>query len=129
MCVEKNLKFHGKLLSKLKLSKNIFVNNLPCSIRSGLKLGDIVSVSLDYEEENSNIVSTEMKLNIIYEDEYLLIVDKPSDIAVHPSNNHYSTSLSNGVRFYFDSIGLKKKVRIVNRLDKDTSRYCYICKK
>ena len=62
-----------------------------------------------------------MDLDIIYEDDGLLIVNKPPFLAVHPSMLHYSDSLSNGVRFYFDSIGLKKKIRPVNRLDKNTS--------
>ena len=68
-----------------------------------------------------------MDLNIVYEDEAMLIIDKPANIAVHPSILHYDNSLSNGVKYYFDEIGLKKKIRIVNRLDKDTSRNSYFC--
>lgn len=62
-----------------------------------------------------------MNLDIIYEDDAYLVVNKPANIAIHPSCLHYDNSLSNGVKFYFDSIGLKKKIRPVNRLDKDTS--------
>ena len=51
----------------------------------------------------------------------MLIVDKPAGIPVHPSILHYEDSLSNGVKYYFEKIGLKKKIRPVNRLDKDTS--------
>ena len=76
---------------------------------------------MNYEEENDNIVPTKMELNILYEDDGLLILNKPAGIAVHPSILHFSDSLSNGVRFYFDSISLKKKIRPVIRLDKDTS--------
>ncbi len=68
-----------------------------------------------------------MDLNIIYEDAAMLILNKPSNIAVHPSILHYDNSLSNGVKFYFDKIGLKRKIRPVNRLDRDTSRYSYFC--
>ena len=70
-----------------------------------------------------------MDLDIVFEDDYLLIINKLPNTPVHPSCNHFSDSLSNGVKFYFDSIGLKRKIRIVNRLDKDTSRSCYLCKK
>ena len=70
-----------------------------------------------------------MPLNIIYEDDAMLIVNKSAGIPVHPSMLHYKNSLSNGVKYYFDSIGLNKKIRPVNRLDKDTSRNCYFCKK
>ena len=51
----------------------------------------------------------------------MIVINKPAGIAVHPSMRHYKDSLSNGVRFYFDKIGLKKKIRPVNRLDIGTS--------
>ncbi len=84
---------------------------------------------MNYEEENDNIVPTKMELNILYEDDGLLILNKPAGIAVHPSILHFSDSLSNGIRFYFDSIGLKKKIRPVNRLDLDTSGIIIFAKK
>ena len=62
-----------------------------------------------------------MTLNIIYEDDYLLILNKPAGIAIHPSALHFYDTLSNGVKYYFDIMGIHKKIRIVNRLDKDTS--------
>ncbi len=62
-----------------------------------------------------------MDLDILYEDEWILIVNKPSGIPVHPSMQHYENSLSNGIKFYFDTIGLHKKIRPVNRLDIGTS--------
>ena len=62
-----------------------------------------------------------MDLDIIYEDEWLLVINKPAGITIHPSILHFDNSLSNGIRYYFDKINLKKKIRVVNRLDKDTS--------
>ena len=62
-----------------------------------------------------------MDLNIVFEDDWLLVVNKPAGIAIHPSVLHYSDSLCNGIRFYFDKIGLKKKIRPINRLDLNTS--------
>ena len=81
----------------------------------------MITINFDYEEDNSNIIPTEMNLNIIFEDDWLLVVNKPAGIAIHPSVLHYSDSLCNGIRFYFDKIGLKKKIRPVNRLDLNTS--------
>ncbi len=86
-----------------------------------LSTGDIIEVDLDFEEDNSNIVPSNMSLNILYEDKYLLIIDKPPKMAIHPSIRHFDDSLSNGVKYYFDSINLHRKIRIVNRLDRDTS--------
>lgn len=111
----------SRLLLKLKNNNCVFLNNKKCSINSTISLGDIVSFSLDYEEDNSNIVATNIPLNIVYEDDCLLIINKQPNVAIHPSMLHYDNSLSNGVKFYFDSIGLKKKIRPVNRLDRNTS--------
>lgn len=110
-----------RLLLRLKTNKKIFINNKIAFINDYINLNDTISVLIDFEEDNSNIVPTKMALNIVYEDEFILILNKPAGIAIHPSCMHFDTSLSNGVRYYFDSIGLKKKIRPVNRLDKDTS--------
>lgn len=110
-----------RLITKLKKANKIYLNNLPTYTKKSVNLGDIISVSIDFEEDNSNIVASNIPLNIIYEDDYLLVLNKPANIAVHPSILHFDNSLSNGVKFYFDKLGLKKKIRIMNRLDKNTS--------
>lgn len=110
-----------RLLLRLKTNKKIFINDKIAFINDLIHLNDTISVLIDFEEDNSNIVPTQMNLNIVYEDEFMLILNKPAGIAIHPSCMHFDNSLSNGVRYYFDSIGLKKKIRPVNRLDKDTS--------
>ena len=110
-----------RLLLKLKKNNRILLNGNSVFIDFPVQLNDTININLDFEEDNSNIVPTKINLNIIYEDEALLILSKPSNIAIHPSQSHYSNSLSNGVKFYFDSINLKRKIRPVNRLDKDTS--------
>lgn len=110
-----------RLLLRLKTNQKIFINNKLAFINDDIHLNDTISVLIDFEEDNSNIVPTKMNLNIVYEDKFMLILNKPAGIAIHPSCMHFDTSLSNGVRYYFDSIGLKKKIRPVNRLDKDTS--------
>ena len=110
-----------RLLLRLKTNKKIFINDKIAFINDLIHLNDTISVLIDFEEDNSNIVPTQMNLNIVYEDEFMLILNKPAGIAIHPSCMHFDNSLSNGVKYYFDSIGLKKKIRPVNRLDKDTS--------
>ena len=114
-------KISHRLLITLKKNNCIFLNDTPSFVYQKLKEGDKLVVSFDYEEDNSNIIPKEMPLDIIYEDDWFLIINKPAGIAVHPSMLHYVDSLSNGIRFYFDKIGLKKKIRPVNRIDKDTS--------
>lgn len=112
----------ARLLTKLKKNKQIFLNgNNNIFLDKQVKSGDIIEFSLDFDEDNSNIFPSEMDLNILYEDDCLIIVNKPAHMPVHPSLNHYTDSLSNGLKFYFDKINLKRKIRPVNRLDKDTS--------
>ena len=110
-----------RLLNKLIKNQLIFLNENSCNTKSLLNIGDVVTIKLDFEEDNSNVVPKKIDLDIVYEDEWILIINKSAGIAIHPSILHYDDSLSNGVRFYFDSIGLKKKIRPVNRLDFNTS--------
>ena len=111
----------NRLITKLKFNKLILLNNLETYLDKLLSIGDVVSCSLNYEEESENIVPTKMDLNILYEDDCFLILNKSYNMPVHPSILHYDNSLSNGVKYYFDLIGLKKKIRPVNRLDRDTT--------
>lgn len=110
-----------RLITKLKKANKIYLNDLQTYTKKSLTVDDTVSVLIDFEEDNSNIVASNIPLNIIYEDDYLLVLNKPANIAIHPSILHFDNSLSNGVKFYFDKLGLKKKIRIVNRLDRNTS--------
>lgn len=119
--LQNELKVSSRLLYKLIKLNKIKLNRKPCDTRKTGNLEDTITVNFDYEEDNSNIVPTKMDLNIIFEDDWILVVNKPAGIAIHPSVLHYSDSLCNGIRFYFDKIGLKKKIRPVNRLDLNTS--------
>lgn len=115
--------FHisARLQRKLILNNHIFLNNTIVDTRSSIRQNDIITINLDFDEDSENIIPTQMKLDIIYEDDSFLILNKPSGITVHPSMSHYNDSLSNGVKYYFKNIGLKRKIRPVNRLDLDTS--------
>ena len=110
-----------RLLIKLKKNNKIYLNNNIINVNATVNIGDIVSFILDFEEDNSNIIGTKMDLEIIYEDDAYIVLNKPAGIPVHPSTEHYTDSLSNGLKYYFESIGLKRKIRPVNRLDKNTS--------
>ena len=110
-----------RLKNKLIKNKCILLNGVFQDTRTICNVGDEITIVLDFPEDNSNIVPTKMDLDIVYEDEHLLVVNKPAGIAVHPSILHFDNSLSNGIRYYFDSIGLNKKIRPVNRIDLNTS--------
>lgn len=114
-------KLSDRLLLKLKRNNKIYINNQIANINSKIVYGDTISILIDFEEDNSNIVPTKMDLNIVYEDDSYIIINKPAGIPIHPSMDHFTDSLSNGVKYYFNQIKLYKKLRPVNRLDKNTS--------
>lgn len=113
--------FSNRLLTKLIKADKILLNNTFCDTRNYPKLNDQIIIQFNIEEDNSNIIPTKIELNIIYEDDWLLVVNKPYGMPIHPSRMHFTDSLSNGIKYYFNSIGLHKKIRAVNRLDLDTS--------
>lgn len=119
--LKEELLLSDRLIKKLKLSNQIFLNNQPTKIYNNFRVGDLITVNLDFDETCNNIVPTKMELDILYEDDGMLILNKPPFMPVHPSMDHYEDSLSNGVKYYFDLVGLKRKIRPINRLDKNTS--------
>ena len=116
-----HFKISTRLKNKLIKEKRIFLNGKNIDSRYEVNIGDNIVIDFNYEEDNSNIVAKNIPLDIIYEDEWFLVLNKPAGIAIHPSILHYEDSLSSGVKYYFDQIGLKKKIRPVNRLDFNTS--------
>ena len=123
------LNISSRLFNKIK-NKYVFVNGEHAIYYKDLNVNDVVEVDFGYDDDNyNNIVSNpDIKFEIVYEDDWLLIVNKGANLPVHPSLNHYDISLSNGVRVYFDKIGLNKTVRLVNRIDKDTTGLVVIAK-
>ncbi len=120
--LKQKLAMSENLVVKLKKNNNIFINNIPVYISHKIFLGDILTIDLDFDEKSDNIIPNKnINLDIIYEDEYMLVINKPCSITVHPSISHFDNSLSNGVKYYFNYKKIFKKIRPVNRLDKDTS--------
>lgn len=116
--------FHisDNLITKLKKNKKILLNSEFTYLDHELKINDLIEINLDFEEISENILpNNNINLDIIFEDESMLIINKQAGIPVHPSVNHFNDSLSNAVQYYFNTIDLKRKIRPVNRLDKDTS--------
>ena len=119
--LKKSLSMSSRLITKVKYD-HLYLNGSHCYVNSTVQSGDIVCVDFNYNEDNSNIVpNTQIKLDILYEDDFYIIINKSPNMPIHPSMEHYTDSLSNGVKSYFNSIHLYKKIRPVNRLDKDTS--------
>lgn len=119
--LKSHFKISDRLLTKLKKNQKIYLNHISTFVNAKLNLNDIIEVDLNFEELSNNIVPIKMNLDVIFEDETMLILNKSPNIPIHPSISHYKNSLSNGVQFYYLKNNIKTKIRPVNRLDKDTS--------
>lgn len=102
--------------------QGICVNGVKRRIDTVLETGDTVAVILeDHESDSSHLIPRKEKLKILYEDDDLLIVDKPSGMVVHPSPGHYDDSLSNILAHYFREKKEQVCIRSIGRLDRETS--------
>ena len=126
--------FSRHILSSMKNSSGncIVLNGERGFGRSVLKEGDRLVVTVPEVESGENIIRTEMDLDILYEDEDVLIVNKPKGMVVHPAAGHYQGTLVNAVMAHCgDSLsGINGVMRpgIVHRIDKDTTGALLVCK-
>lgn len=109
-------------IRSLKFRENgITVNNNRCRINYTLTNGDILNLTLEEETSVSHIVPLFRPISILYEDDDVLVVNKPAGILVHPVGGHYKDTLSNMVSAYYQKQKEDITIRPVGRLDKDTS--------
>ena len=114
-------RFSTNYIKYLKTHNKILLNNEMVNISHSINIGDCISIILSNDEQSDNIVPTPMELDILYEDDFLLVVNKPFGMPIHPSMNHFTDSLSNGIKNYFLQKNLNYKIHPITRLDKDTS--------
>ncbi len=114
----KNMLLDGDILVN---GKSVNPNYLVC-------VGD--SITISESEDITTLIPEEMKLDIVYEDDYLAIINKPSGLVVHPAVGNKSGTLANGLLYYFNKISKDNSIRpgIVHRLDKDTSGLMVVAK-
>lgn len=125
--LEDHSSFSARRVKQLLKQKKIQINGKTAYYDSNVKRGDKVVFDMS-ENHQDTTVPEEISLDIIYEDEYYLAVNKPAGILVHPTQNHPGNTLANGIKFYFLSKGLDIPVRFANRIDMDTSGLVVIAK-
>ena len=116
-------KYPRKSLVKLFEEKLIHINGHKATPKDVISEGDEIWIAMAKEKIDHEPI--EMNLHILYEDDDLLIVDKPASVTV---NSKDQVSLANGVAYYFKEHGIKRKVRFLNRLDRDTTGCIVIAK-
>ena len=93
-----------------------------------LKNGDLLEISLEEEHPSENIVPVDLPIHIIYEDEDLMVIDKPADMPVHPSIGNYENTLANAAAWDFHRQDIPFVFRCINRLDRDTTGLLILAK-
>lgn len=111
-----------------KMPESILINGVWCYMRTPLHSGDILTVHIRETESSPNIPPVELPLDIVYEDEDIIVVNKPAGMPVHPSLNNYRNSLANALMYYYQQQGKPFIFRCTNRLDRDTSGLTVIAK-
>jgi 23S rRNA pseudouridine1911/1915/1917 synthase len=124
------------ILEKMDLSRNLYlkskkmgaisIDSKPYKSYSKPIIGQLITISL--EEEGNDYASTKGDLDIVFEDESILVINKDPYMVVHPTKSHQEDTLANIVKYYSESKGEKYKIRFVNRLDRDTSGLVIIAK-
>ena len=116
-------RYPRKSLVKLFEEKLIYISGHKATPKDIISEGDEIWIAM--AKEKIDYEPMEMDLHILYEDDDLLIVDKPAGVTV---NSKDQVSLANGVAYYFKEHGIKRKVRFLNRLDRDTTGCIVIAK-
>lgn len=133
-------KFLSNRINKISRSKiqaaaeagNIRVNDVPVKANYTVKPNDEISIVMEYPKRELKIIPEEIPLDIVYEDDQLLVVNKPAGLVVHPGHGNYSGTLVNALAWYYKDLPLFKSTDprpgLVHRIDKDTSGLLVIAK-
>ncbi len=119
----------SSIIKRIKDEK-VLVNGKVAKSSLVLKNDDVIEL-LPYEEPGMDVVPTKMDLDIVYEDDYLMVINKPSGLTVHPGAGNYQNTLVNGLMYYTNNLSNASgtdRLGIVHRIDKDTSGLMIVCK-
>ena len=124
--LKSNFNFSSRLFARLKAQKRVFLNGIPLEGWMNPREGDRVVAVMP--EETSYFPEEDIPVDPLYEDEDLLIINKPAGFTVHPTKGQPAHTMANGIQKYMRESGQKYKIRFVNRLDMDTSGILVVAK-
>lgn len=109
---------------------NIFANGVPVKSNYKVKPFDEIKVMLSHPPFENHIIPENIPLNIVYEDDALLVINKPVGLVVHPGHGNYTGTLVNALAYHFDNLPMNSSERpgLVHRIDKNTSGLLVIAK-
>ena len=124
------LSYSREFINKMIDNNAILVNGKNIKSSYKIKENDEITIDESFKQE-INIEPVEMPLNIVFEDENVLVIDKPSGLVVHPGSGNYNNTLVNGLMYYtknLSNVGGEERPGIVHRIDKDTSGLMLVAK-
>ena len=127
--LKKHMLLSGTVVRRIKwLEDGILVDGVRVNTRFIPKAGQTISVPLSDPERLSGVVAAPGPLDIVYEDEDLIVLNKPAGLSVHPGPGHYSDTLGNFLVHYYESSGQEADFHPVHRLDRGTSGLLVVAK-
>ncbi|MBO5040573.1 MAG: RluA family pseudouridine synthase [Clostridia bacterium] len=118
----------AELTELKKRDDGILLNGVRVTVRALLKEGDELVLSRDDIASSEGVKPVPLPLDILYEDDDVIALNKPPFMPTHPSHEHQSDTLANALAYYFESKGIPFVFRAVNRLDRDTSGVVLVAK-
>lgn len=110
------------------MEESVICNGTWSYLNRSLSIGDELTIHIKEEQSSDKILPIEYPLDIRYEDEDLMVLNKPAGMPIHPSFHHYEHTLANALTYYFESRQIPFVFRCINRLDKDTSGLTIVAK-
>ena len=117
--LKKHFDFSSRLFAKLRHQERVYLNGEVLKGWMHPACGDVITCVLP--EEESTFEPEDIDFDVIYEDDDILIIDKPAGYTVHPTKGHPAHTMANAVTHYMQTAGESFKIRFVNRLDMDTT--------
>lgn len=116
------------IIALKKQENGICQNGIWAYVNSVLNEGDILTLTLSEATSSEKIVPINLPLHILYEDEDILVINKPANMPIHPSLNNYDNTLANAVAYYYSKQNIPFVFRCINRLDRDTTGVTLLAK-
>lgn len=123
------LRLSGAQITALKQdARGILADGVHVTVRHVLRAGQTLTLALYDKESSERIVPRKMPLDILYEDDAVLVLNKPPYVPTHPSHGHFEDTLANGLAYLFAQRGVPFVFRSCSRLDRDTSGVVTVAK-
>ncbi|MBE5896756.1 MAG: RluA family pseudouridine synthase [Lachnospiraceae bacterium] len=115
--------------------ETIYLNGRPVHMNETICQGDLIEVYIPEVEEATAVVPVNIPIEVVYEDEDIIVINKPANMPIHPSRMHQDNSLANALAYYYkkdlddkDAVNNKFVFRCINRLDRDTTGLTIVAK-